>query len=657
MNRINRGIGYIILAMVLLAGCATAPQHPALEQSDLPDLIPVRKFFLSGKTNYDYKLSPNGKRLAWIATKKFRRTIFFRTIGQDDTGVIETHSNRSVYNHHWLPDSRRLLYLQDQEGNENHHIYLVDTLQPDQKPLDLTPFAETRAGIQQIPRSDPDHILIVHNRRDKTVFDLYRVSLSTYRQTLLAQNPGDVISWITDQEGRLRGRIRKTPSEKFSLELTDPQQHNWRALIDWAFEDTVKVLGFTPNDHGLWLLSNRGREFLSLVRLDLASGREVVVYQAPNVDLGWVAISEVTRNPIMAFSCPDYPLIHFFDSRLAAALEDSYPTTPAGLSLISMDNQEQFFTFSFYNDKGVWHYLFNRQSGEKKLLGRDSMAEYADKLSSVEPIQLKSRDGLDLHGYLSLPKGTSGRRLPTVLLVHGGPWNRDWWSYNSLVQFLTNRGYAVLQVNYRGSRGYGRAFMEAAVDEFAGKMHDDLIDGVRWAVAQGIADPDRIAIAGGSYGGYAALVGLTFTPDVFACGVDVFGPSNLVSLLENFPDYWKPWMRFWYKYVGDPHNPAERHKMEAKSPLFRVDRITRPLLIAQGANDVRCTRLESDQMVAALQGAGKEVEYILFPNEGHSLTHWKNVLVFTRRIEDFLAKHLGGRSAGFDYYELGLLMF
>jgi dipeptidyl aminopeptidase/acylaminoacyl peptidase len=188
-------------------------------------------------------------------------------------------------------------------------------------------------------------------------------------------------------------------------------------------------------------------------------------------------------------------------------------------------------------------------------------------------------------------------------------------------------------------------------------MHDDLIDGVRWAVAQGIADPDRIAIAGGSYGGYAALVGLTFTPDVFACGVDVFGPSNLVSLLENFPDYWKPWMRFWYKYVGDPGNPAERHKMEAKSPLFRVDRITRPLLIAQGANDVRCTRLESDQMVAALQGAGKEVEYILFPNEGHSLTHWKNVLVFTRRIEDFLAKHLGGRSAGFDYYELGLLMF
>lgn len=657
MKKINFTVVLIILAVTVLAGCATTPKHPALEQSDMPDLIPVRKFFLSGKTNYDYKVSPDGKRLAWIAPKKFRRTIFLRTIGQDDTKVIDTHSNRSIYNHHWLQDSRRLLYMQDQEGNENHHIYLVDTMHPDQKPVNLTPFPEARAGIHQIIRSDPDHILIVHNRRDKTVFDLYRVSLSTYRQTLLAQNPGDVISWITDQEGRLRGRVRKTQSDKFSLELNDSQRQDWKALINWDFDDTVKILGFTPDDSGLWLLSNRGREFLSFVRLDLESGKEVIIYQAPDVDLGWVAISKVTRNPIMAFSCPDYPSIHFFDSVLAAELKDSYPTTPAGLSLISMDNREHLFTFSFYNDKGVQHYLFNRQSGEKELLGRDSMAEYADALSTVEPIQFKSRDGLDLHGYLTLPNGTSGRGLPTVLLVHGGPWNRDWWSYNSFVQFLSNRGYAVLQVNYRGSRGYGRAFMEAGVDEFAGKMHTDLIDGVQWAIAQGIADPDRIAIAGGSYGGYATLVGLSFTPDVFACGVDVFGPSNLVSLLENFPDYWKPWMRFWYKYVGDPGNPEDRRKMEAKSPLFRVDQITRPLLIAQGANDVRCTRLESDQMVAALQTAGKEVEYILFPNEGHSLTHWKNVLVFIRKMEDFLAEHLGGRSAGFDYYELGLLIF
>jgi dipeptidyl aminopeptidase/acylaminoacyl peptidase len=657
MKRINLSVILIILATTIVAGCATAPKHPALEQSDLPELIPVRKFFLSGKSNYDYRVSPDGKRLAWIAPKKFRRTIFFRTIGQDDTEAIDTHSSRSIYNHRWLQDSRRLLYMQDQEGNENHHIYLADTKQPNQKPVNLTPFPETRAGIQQIIRSDPDHILIVHNRRDKTVFDLYRVNLITYRQTLLAQNPGDVISWVTDQEGRLRGRVRKTRSDKFSIELKGLQRQSWKALIDWDFDDAVQILGFTPDDRGMWLLSNRGREFLSLVRLDLNSGKEVIIYQAPNVDVGWVAISAVTRNPFLAFSCPDYPRIHFFDSVLAAELKASYPTKPTGLSLTSMDNQERLYTFSLYNDKGVQHYLFNRQSGERKLLGQGTMAEYAEELSTVEAIQFQSRDGLDLHGYLTLPKGTAGQQLPMVLLVHGGPWNRDWWSYNSVVQFLVNRGYAVLQINYRGSRGYGRSFMEAGVDEFAGKMQTDLIDGVQWAIAKGIADPNRIAIAGASYGGYATLVGLSFTPDTFACGVDIFGPSNLVSLLENFPDYWKPWMRFWHKYVGDPGNPEDRRQMEAKSPLFRVDQITSPLLIAQGANDVRCTQLESDQMVAALQSAGKEVEYILFPNEGHSLTHWKNVLVLTRKMEDFLAEHLGGRSAGFDYYELGLLIF
>ena len=657
MKRINLTVVIIILATTIAAGCATAPKHPALEQADLPDLIPVRKFFLSGKTNYGYKISPDGKKLAWIAPKNFRRTIFFRTIGQNDTKAIDTHSRRSIYNHHWLQDSRRLLYMQDQEGNENHHIYLVDTLHPGQKPVDLTPFSNTRAGIHQIIRSDPDHILIVHNQRDKTVFDLYRINLGTHQQTLLAQNPGDVASWITDQGGDLRARVRKIQTDNLALELLHPQHQTWKALITWDFNDSVRILGFTPDDRGLWLLSNRGRDRVNLVRLDLETGKEVIIYADQQVDVAGVMLSDLTKKPMWAFSCPDYPKIHFFDSKLEAEFEDLQHKKPIGLAIKSMDHQERQFTYSLYDDKGTAHYLLDRETGENKLLGEAPIAEYEGSLTTVQPVSLKSRDGLDLHGYLTLPKGTSGRRLPTVLLVHGGPWNRDWWGYSSVVQFLANRGYAVLQINYRGSKGYGRTFMEAAIDEFAGKMHTDLIDSVQWAIAQGIADPDRIAIAGGSYGGYATLVGLAFTPDTFACGVDIFGPSNLVSLLDNFPEYWKPWMPFWYKYVGDPGNPEDRRKMEAKSPLFRVDQITRPILIVQGANDVRSTQLESDQMVTALQMAGKEVDYILFPNEGHSLTHWKNVLVFVRKMEDFLAKHLGGRSAGFDYYELGLLVF
>lgn len=657
MKPINRYVTSVILLGAMLAGCATAPKHPSLQQTDLPDLIPVRKFFLSGKSKSDYKISPDGKKLAWFGPKKFRRTIFFKTIGQDDIEVIDTHSRRTIYNYHWLQDSRRLLYMQDQKGNENHHIFLVDTMHPDQKPVDLTPFADTRAGIQQIMRSDPDHILIVHNQRDKTVFDLYRLNLDTHQQTLLARNPGDVASWITDQKGHLRGRARKIQTDNWVLELLDPQHQTWKALITWDFIDSVWILGFTSDDQGLWLLSDRGRDRVNLVRLDLKSGKEVSIYEDPKVDVAGVALSQLNKEPMWAFSCPDYPKIHFFDSKLAAIFEEPLQKQPTGLTIISMDNQERLFTYSLYSDKKVEYYLFDRETGEQKLLGENPKAKYADSLTSLHPVSIKSRDGLDLHGYLTLPRGTSGKHLPMVLLVHGGPWNRDQWGYNGFVQFLANRGYAILQINYRGSRGYGRAFMEAGIDEFAGKMHTDLIDSVQWAIAEGIADPERIAIAGGSYGGYATLVGLSFTPDTFACGVDLFGPSNLVTLMENFPEYWKPWMAFWHRYVGDPAKAEDRRKMQARSPLFRADQINKPLIIFQGANDARVTQLESDQMVTAMQEAGKEVKYILFPNEGHSLTDWKNVLVFIRTVEDFLAKHLGGRSAGFDYYELGLLIF
>jgi dipeptidyl aminopeptidase/acylaminoacyl peptidase len=244
-----------------------------------------------------------------------------------------------------------------------------------------------------------------------------------------------------------------------------------------------------------------------------------------------------------------------------------------------------------------------------------------------------------------------------VLQVHGGPWARDRYGLNERNQFLANRGYAVLQVNYRGSTGYGKRFQQAALREFAGKMHDDLIDGVNWAVAQGVADKQNVCISGGSYGGYATLVGLTFTPDVFACGVDVVGMSNLVTLIKNVPAYWKHGMPYWYKYVGNPDKPEDKKDMESRSPLFKVNAVKKPLMIVQGANDPRVTQLESDQMVKALRDSGKEVEYLLFKDEGHGIRKWTNNLTYHRKMEDFLAKHLGGRSAGFDYYQLGTLIF
>ena len=365
-------------------------------------------------------------------------------------------------------------------------------------------------------------------------------------------------------------------------------------------------------------------------------------------------MSQITKAPLIAASFPDYPKLHFFDPTVEADAMVLRDQTPMGMRIQSADHDERIVTVATYTDKGSAHHLYFRDTQKKVLLSSDPIFRYRDVLATMKPISYKSRDGLKIHGYLTTLNGTFGKPVPMVLFVHGGPWVRDYWGYRSTAQFLANRGYAVLQINYRGSTGYGRTFKEAAKGEFAGKMHTDLIDGVRWAISQGIADPDKIAIYGHSYGGYAALVGLTFTPDVFACGVDVVGISNLISFTKAVPKYWKIWMPYWYRYVGNPNKPEDRRKMKSKSPLFHVDRIKRPLLIVQGENDPRVKRQESDQIVAALNKAGKTVEYILFEDEGHSIRNWQNRLIFYRRLEDFFAEHLGGMSAGFDLYELGI---
>ena len=654
MKRIFHSTLFVVLFGLLLNSCATAPSHPTLKEAQLPEQIPLRHLVVNRETKFGYQISPDGRQLGWIAVKKTRLTIHLKKIGEDDVTTIIPASPGNVYGFVWTPDSRRLLYWQDQAGNENYHIYLTDINSPAQKSIDLTPFENTRAGIHRIIRTDPEHVLITHNQRDKAVFDLYRLNLNTREQTLVAVNSGDVLTWITDDEGHLRARIRKDKDEMRSLEVRYHPDNTWKPLIKWGLEESAWFLSFTADNRNMWMLSNRGRDRLSLVQMDLETGNEKLIYEDPQVDLSYILISYLTKKPLLAASFPNYQKLHFFDSEVESDANRLLEKKPMGLRVGSADYNERLLTVSAYTDKGSEYYLFNRDTRERVLLHRNPISKYNDYLSTVKPVSFPSRDGLTLHGYLTLPKTTTGGRLPMVLFVHGGPWARDYWGYRSTVQLLANRGYAVLQVNYRGSTGYGRAFKEAAVGEFAGKMHTDLIDGVQWAINEGIADPEKIAIYGHSYGGYATLVGLTFTPNTFACGVDVYGVSNLVSFTESVPQYWKNWMPFWYKYVGNPNKPEERPQMEARSPLFLVDQITRPLLIVQGANDARVKQRESDQIVAALRQTGKEVEYILFPDEGHSIRKWQNRMVFYRKLEDFLAEHLGGRSAGFDLYELGI---
>jgi len=480
--------------------------------------------------------------------------------------------------------------------------------------------------------------------------------LNTGQQEMIAQNPGNIIGWVTNREGQLKACIRRaekvTDSNYYTAEIL-LKNGNWRTVFTGGLEDEIRFLDFTADNKEVWLLSNRGRDRIGLVRMNLQTGEERLVFEDPEVDVGGVLFSYKNRKPLIAFSSPNYQKLHFFDKKVQSDVK-ALNLEQSSLSISSSDYAEEIFTLSVITDKSIQNFLFNRKTGLKTMIGGNPINHYSEFLSDMKPINFQSRDGFTIHGYLTIPKGTTGKDLPMVLFVHGGPWARDYWGYNGMVQFLANRGYVVLQVNYRGSTGYGRSFKEAAVGEFAGKMHNDLIDGVQWVVDQGIANPEKVGIYGGSYGGYATLVGLTFTPEVFACGVDLVGMSNLVSLLESVPLYWKNSMPYFYKYVGNPEYPSDRKIMRGKSPLFRVDQVQRPLLIAQGGNDPRVKQKESDQIVAALKKSGKEVEYLLYPDEGHGLRYWKNMLRFYRKMEDFLEKHLGGRNGGMDSYEFAL---
>jgi dipeptidyl aminopeptidase/acylaminoacyl peptidase len=638
-----------LLAFALLAaGCAAAPAPPpAPAAAPPPELIALRHFFASREANWGYRVSPDGTRLGWITSHGGRSTVHFRTLGAEDIRPIDTHSRRAVQGFAWAADSRRILYLQDADGDEKYHVYLTSIERPDDRPVDLTPSPGSLAWIHRVIRSAPDQVILAWNKRDRSIFDLYRVSLTTHEHTLIAENPGDVTDWLTDWDGRPRARIRRVGSDARALEVL--REGRWVELQRLDLEEfNLQMLGVTPDDRGLWLLSSRGRDRLSLVRVDLETGAETLVYADPQLDLEWAIMSERTRAPVAVVTYPGRQAIHFFDPSLQADLQLLQGADPTGFHVLSFDADEQLVTVQVFTEKGYETYLVDRRTKERRFLGRSQMVQFADALGATEPIALTARDSLRLHGYLTRPPGYVAPG-PMVLLVHGGHWARDYWGYSSVVQFLANRGYAVLQVNYRGSTGYGRAFRELAVGEYAGKMHDDLIDAVRWAVRAGVADPGRVAIYGGSYGGYASLVGMTFTPTEFACGVAIVGISNLVTFYETVPPYWRLGvMPLFYKYVGDPARPEDRRRLEAKSPLFKAHQVERPLLIIHGAKDTRVNVRESEQMVAALKQAGKDVRYVVFPDEGHRRDYgnWRNALRHYAEVEEFLAGCVGGRKSG-----------
>ncbi|MHC9296593.1 S9 family peptidase [Mycobacterium sp. LTG2003] len=620
----------------------------------LPELITVEDFF-SPPERAAATISPDGTRIAYLAPWRNRLNVWVQDTESDATAqCVTADETRSVYIYRWTLDSRWLIYMQDNGGDENWHVYRVDPDNPDASAVDLTPFPGARAQFDLL-KGRPGKAVVQINNRNPELFDAYELDIATGELTLLAENPGSVVQWISGPSGDL---FTNTLTADGDVEISqwDSATRTLRTIKVYDGSDYplgINPVTITPDGTGIWVGSNEGSDLTRLTRLDVATGEETEVDSHPTLDLAWtlglpvapLILRRRTGDLIGVRYYGERQVIHALDPNFAAVLENLTKLSDGDLTGMSCDDTEQRWVVSFNHDREPGAtYFYDHSTGESRLLFRPYPKLDREKLAPMTPVTVTARDGLKLHSYLTLPVGVDPVDLPMVLLVHGGPWARDSWSFQPDVQMLANRGYAVLQVNFRGSTGYGKAFTKAAIGEFAGKMHDDLIDAVDWAVKQGYADRDRVAIFGGSYGGYSALVGVTFTPDVFAAAIDYVGISSLANFMRTLPNVARPFLATnWHLYVGDPSDPEQEADMLARSPITRVDRIRTPLLVVQGANDSRVVQAESDNMVDALRKRGVEVEYMVKEDEGHGFLNPDNNIDMYHAVERFLAEHLGGR--------------
>ncbi len=611
-----------------------------------PPLIPLGHFFDNPERALA-RLSPDGTRISWLAPREGVLNVWVRDAAGGEPVPVTDDRDRGIRSYLWSRDSRRILYSQDTGGDENHHLFSIDA-SGQGRARDLTPFGGVRAGLIAAPRATPGRVLVSMNLRDRSLFDAYRLTLASGKLELIGRNPGNILGWQADREGRLRAAYAQTPAGDYELLVRDDEAGELRVVAEFANEDGGQPYAFTPDGRRLWVGSARGSDLLRLVELDPSDGSETEIDRDGEVDLAGPMISDLTGELLGAVYLRDRMVLHAFDERLARDWEAVRALHPGDPRITGQDAAESRWIVAFDDDRDPGAtFLYDRDTQKAELLYRSRPWLDPETLAPMAPVVITSRDGLALHCYLTLPLDTEPRDLPAVLVVHGGPWSRDAWGYDPQAQMLANRGYAVLQVNYRGSTGFGKRFTHAAEREFSGRMHDDLIDGVEWLVGERIADRARVGIYGGSYGGYAALVGASFTPDVFAAAVSMVGPSSLVTLVRSFPAYWRPLLAStWFRYVGDPDDPEQLADLEARSPLNRVDDITAPLLVIQGANDPRVTKAESDQIVAALRARGVDVEYLVKDDEGHGFVKPENRMEAYAAIERFFAKHLGGRTAG-----------
>ena len=605
----------------------------------VPPLLPMEDFFRN-PTNAAFSISPDGTKLAFARPWEHRMNVYVRDLATGNEKRITSATERDIAGFFWK-GSGKIVYAQDSGGDENFHVYITDIDSLEAR--DLTPFEKVKAGVLDDLEDAPIHMLIEMNRRNPEVFDVYRCNILTGELELVGENPGNITGWMTDHDGKLRAAVQTDGVNETLLYRTDESQ-DFHQLITTNFKETFSPVMFAYDNKIMYVVSNLSSDKTAIYTFDPETNKTLdLVFRHDEVDVGSLMHSKKRKVITGVTYTTDRRHYKFFDAEreeLQKKLDAFFPEVEAVVADVD-DNERKVIVRTYSDRTRGAYYLFDRKDESMSKLADLSPWLKADQMAPMTAITFPSRDGLKIHGYITLPVGVGAKNLPLVVIPHGGPSARDGWGFDSEVQFLANRGIAVLQVNFRGSTGYGKSFWLAGFKQWGRKMQDDVTDGVQWAVNEGIADRSRLAIYGGSYGGYSALAGAAFTPYLYACAVSYVGPSNLFTLLESIPPYWKPFIDMEYEMIGDP--VKDKDLLTEISPVFHAENIRIPLFIAQGANDPRVNKAESEQIVDAVRRTGKDVVYMVKDNEGHGFHNEENRFDFYRELEEFFRNHLGSR--------------
>ena len=637
----------IILLVVLMASCKNSNEKNASNSStnELATTIPIPpkisvEDFMKNSEKRTFRISPDGKYISYLAPHNKRMNIHVKAIDSDSIIRVTSVEDRDIAGYFWA-NNDRLVYIRDQGGNENFHLFSVNKNGNDE--VDLTPFEGVRAQIIDDLEDNQEEMIIELNNRIPQVFDPYRINITTGEMELLYENPGNITGWDTDHDGKLR-LAYVTNGVDTSILYREKETDDFKEVISLNFKQTLSPQFFDfDNGNVVYAVSNLGRDKAAVVKYDLKENKEIEeIFIDNEVDVDGINYSNKRKVLTSITYTKDKLNRKFLDNETKNLFDklNSELGSNNEYYVTSSNKEEDVFLIYVSNDKSRGSYYYFDKNSDKL----DKMADLSpwlnpDHLASMTPISYTSRDGLKINGYLTLPVGREAKNLPVIINPHGGPWARDNWGFNSEVQLLANRGYAVLQMNFRGSTGYGKEFLEISFKKWGQEMQNDITDGVHWLIDEGIANPDRIAIYGGSYGGYATLAGITNTPDLYAAAVDYVGVSNLFTFMETIPPYWEPYKEMLYEMVGNP-NTNDSIMMRANSPVYHVDKIKAALFVAQGANDPRVVQAESDQMVEAIEKNGVNIQYMLKEDEGHGFRNEENRFDFYNAMTEFLEINL-----------------